>query len=355
MNKTDNSFFDKKDLLGIIKRFCIEGVESVSPLNTGVINDTFVVECVSSKKYILQKLHNIFSFDLFYDNEAVISHLKSNGFLTPVLIYTDEGRPGLKEGEDIWRMMTFIPGRTVSIPSSSLAESAGKMLAGFHKVFLNFDYQFKHKIHGFHDAASSINKLKNTMSLFYDSTNYKQLEGHGRFVQNEYEENRIDFSFFPKRVVHGDPKISNFIFDSEEDRALCMIDFDTVSRDNLVMELGDALRSMCHTREDGSKAFNGDIFSSFIKGYFSSADFLTNTEISAIIKGVQLVTLDLCARYITDAFEENYFKLDHSKYGSLFEQNSKKASDLISFYRGIQKNEEYLAGIIYRSGKKMSI
>ncbi len=352
MNNTDNSFFNERDLFGIVKRFCIEGVDFVNAVNTGVINDTFIVGSSSSnKKYILQKLHDIFSFDLFYDNEAVISHLESHRHVTPGLIYTDEGLPGLTDGSGMWRMMTFIPGRTVIKPNSALAGSSGSILAGFHKIFLNFDYQFKHKIQGFHDTSSSIKKLQKSLSAFNGSDKYKQLEVPGGFVLNEYEENCLDLNDLPQRVVHGDPKISNFIFENTKDKAVCLIDLDTVSRDNLVMELGDAIRSMCHSREAGSPVFNTDIFTSFIEGYFSSADFLTNPEISAIIKGVQLVTLDLCARYINDAFEEKYFKLDHSKYDSLYEQNSKKASDLISFYRETQKNEEYLDGIIYNCSK----
>ena len=146
----------------------------------------------------------------------------------------------------------------------------------------------------------------------------------------------------PLRVVHGDPKISNFIFSSSEDRALCLIDLDTLSSDRIVIDIGDALRSWCQVRGDESTAFDKDIFSAFLQGYILSADFLTKQEISAIIDGVRIVTLDLCARYITDAFQETYFKLDYSKYSSLFEQNSKKASDLIRFYREVQNNEQHL-------------
>jgi Ser/Thr protein kinase RdoA (MazF antagonist) len=347
MNYPDNSFFDEKDLLILTKEFCIEGADSVQPVYTGVINNTFVVGSSSTnQKYILQRLHKIFSFDLLHDIEAVTSHLALNGILTPRLINTRNGLPGIEKGHDIWRMMTYINGRTVIKASCPLAESAGTMLARYHKVFVGFDYKFKHKIPGFHDTESSIKRLISTKSKFSSMEKYKQLEDLIHFVSDQYDKKVFDLSGLPNRLVHGDPKLSNFLFDNTEDKAMCIVDLDTFSNDNVAVELGDAVRSFCHMQDVDSAPFNKDIFAAFIGGYMSAADFLTNREISDIIKGVKYVTLDLCARYITDAYEEKYFKLDSSKYSSLYEQNSVKASNLVSFYNEINKNEQQLNDLV---------
>jgi len=347
MNYPDNSFFDEKDLLILTKEFCIEGADIVHPVYTGVINDTYVVESSSTnQKYILQRLHKIFSFDLLLDIEAVTSRLALNGIMTPRLIYTRNGLPGIEKGQDIWRMMTFIPGRTVSKASCPLAETAGTMLARYHKVFVGFDYKFKHNLPGFHDAESSIKRLISTKSRLSNTEKNKQLEDLIRFVFDQYDKKAFDLSGLPNRLVHGDPKLSNFIFENSEDKAICLVDLDTFSNDNVAVELGDAVRSFCHMQDVDSAPFNKDIFAAFISGYMSAADFLTNQEISDIIKGVKFVTLDLCARYITDAYEEKYFKLDSSKYSSLYEQNSVKASNLVSFYNEINKNEQQLNDLV---------
>ena len=172
------------------------------------------------------------------------------------------------------------------------------------------------------------------------------LEDLINFAFDQYNKESLEFNSLPDRVVHGDPKLSNFLFDKLEDKAICLVDLDTFSNDKIVVELGDALRSICHIQDEESTCFDKDIFTSFINGYLPAADFLTNMEISDIIKGVKFVVLDLCARYITDAYEERYFKLDSSKYSSLFEQNRAKASSLVSFYKEVIKNEQQLNDIV---------
>jgi len=348
MNDPLNSYAGKKDILLLIKKFGIDGPVSINAVNSGVINDTYIVEStVANQKYILQKLHKIFSYNLLYDFEAVTAHLVQNGIITPRLINTAEGLPAaLDEGKAIWRMMTFVPGRTISSGSPETAKSAGELLARFHTALLNFDYKFKHRIEGFHDAETNIEKLKRAVSGNNQPKKYEDLEGLTRFVIDEFESEEFNLSLLPLRVIHGDPKISNFIFDSVEDTAVCLIDLDTVSNCNLAVELGDAIRSWCQVKEGNCYRFDKDIFSAFLEGYFLFAKFLTNQEISAIIDGVKIVTLDLCARYITDAFEEVYFKLDYSRFESLYEQNRIKASNLVSFYREIQTNVNQLNSII---------
>jgi len=348
MSYPDNSFFEEKDLLTLTNEFCIEGADSIKSVDSGFVNNTYVVgSSPTNQKYILQRLHKIFSFDLLYDIEAVTSHLSLNGIITPRLINTRNGLPGIEKGHDIWRMMTFISGRNVSKASPTVAESAGTLLARYHKIFLSFDYKFKHKIPGYHDIDRSIKRLITTKSKFSSMEKDKQLENLIRFVFEQYDKEYFDLSNLPNRVVHGDPKLSNFLFDNTEDSAMCLVDFDTFSNDYVVVELGDAIRSFCHVQDEVDiVTFNNDIFASFIRGYMSEADFLTNGEISDIVKGVKIVTLDLCARYITDAYEEQYFKHDSSKYSSLFEQNSVKASSLASFYSELIKNEQQLNDLV---------
>jgi len=347
MNSSRNSVINIADILLLSGKFNIEKADLAREIGTGVINDTYLVESSSTnEKYILQKLHKIFSFDLIYDFQAVTVHLEKKGILTPKLIYTDEGLPGHDTGSEIWRMMKFIPGRTVSKTNSNLAESAGKHLGEFHGALVGFDYKFKFKIPGFHDIESNIDKLKKTVSDYRQSEKYGQLEVLCDFVFEEYEKAHNDLSHLPERVVHGDPKIGNFIFDISNDSALCLVDLDTVSVDKSVTDLGDAIRSWCHVKRGDSSQFDTEILEAFLGGYFPASDFLTNNEISAIIDGIQLVTLDLSARYITDAFKEKYFKYDSSKYSSLYEQNRLKAANLINFFRETQKNIKQISEII---------
>ena len=347
MNGPGSTFSKKKDILQLANKFGIRGPLSVYAVDGGAINDTYVIEsAVSNDRYIFQKLHKIFSYDILYDFEAVTLCLASSCLLAPMLVRTADGHLGLEIEGDVWRMMTYIPGTTIKQPGPETAKSAGEFLARFHNALESMSYELKHSIPGFHNPELSIKKLKDTLSEVGNHERYNMIKGPAEFVMKEFENINDVAEGLPLRVVHGDPKVRNFIFDESEKEALCLIDLDTVSNDHVIIDIGDALRSWCMVYEDNRAVIDKYIFKSFMEGYFLNAGFLTNKEISAIIDGVKIVTLDLCSRYLTDAFKEEYFKLDFSKYDSLYEQNISKASDLVSFYRDISDNEYELAGIV---------
>ena len=79
--------------------------------------------------------------------------------------------------------------------------------------------------------------------------------------------------------------------------------------------------------------FDLGVYNSALAGYFSTAKFLTTEEKKSIPLGVKLMSLDLATRFVIDAFNQNYFILDSSKYKSLFEQNKKRAENQFEFFK----------------------
>ena len=123
----------------------------------------------------------------------------------------------------------------------------------------------------------------------------------------------------PDRIVHGDPKISNVMFAARSDRALCLIDLDTLARMPVALELGDALRSWCNpATEDAPDArFVRPFYAAAIEGYASAArGLLGPQEWSAIADGTLTITVELAARFCADALRERYFRWDESRYAS---------------------------------------
>jgi len=92
---------------------------------------------------------------------------------------------------------------------------------------------------------------------------------------------------------------------------------------------------LCSRRHDAPPGyeFNMNIYVSALGGYFLTARFLTKEERDAIPHGVKLLTLELAARFVVDAFNENYFVLNSSKYKNLFEQNKKRAENQYEFFQ----------------------
>jgi Ser/Thr protein kinase RdoA (MazF antagonist) len=153
----------------------------------------------------------------------------------------------------------------------------------------------------------------------------------------------------PARIVHGDPQISNFLFNSSGDKAIAMLDLDTMARMPLIADLGDAIRSMTNTGSEdspGAICFNTDYFEAFMRGYMKEAGFINIDELYAIPRGIELITLKLCARFITDAYEQKYFKYDADKYSSLFEQNLQKAKRQLAFYDDFIARRNHATAII---------
>lgn len=72
--------------------------------------------------------------------------------------------------------------------------------------------------------------------------------------------------------------------------------------------------------------FDEDCFKAFMRGYVSTASFLRAQERRSIVEYVLLITLELAARYVTDALNETYFRFDSKRFASLYEQNMVRAS-----------------------------
>jgi Ser/Thr protein kinase RdoA (MazF antagonist) len=131
-----------------------------------------------------------------------------------------------------------------------------------------------------------------------------------------------------RQLIHGDPKFDNFLFVGR--RAVALVDFDTLMRGSVLLDLGDALRSWC--RKDGF-VFDNRLFEEVVEAYRS--EYRPPYTRDQIQSAIALITLELCARYVADAYEESYFNWDQEKYASAREHNTARAKDYFAFYRSV--------------------
>jgi hypothetical protein len=115
-------------------------------------------------------------------------------------------------------------------------------------------------------------------------------------------------------VIHGDLKLSNLLFESASgegrDRAHALVDFDTLMRGTLWMELGDLWRSWCNAAgEDAQRPrFDLEVFAASGEGFAAGYGApLEAVEVESLAAAPERITLELCARFVTDALEEHYF------------------------------------------------
>ena len=132
-----------------------------------------------------------------------------------------------------------------------------------------------------------------------------------------------------ERIVHGDPKISNFIFDPDTGEGVGLVDLDTVASMPIVLELGDALRSWCNPLGEDTRetTFSAPLFRAALGGYSRAApDLLSAEEWRSLPDAALTIALELAARFAADALQENYFGWDPARFESASDHNQVRAA-----------------------------
>ena len=285
---------------------------------SGLINPTWFVRARDGSELVLQRLNPIFPAEVNLDIEAVTRHLFAKGIATPTLVTSRYGKLWLEHDGAVWRALTRIDGVTRdAVESPAQAREAGRVLAEFHRALRDLEHDFRSRL-GVHDTARHLETLRDALDEHRGHRDFAAVRPLAEQVLGLAAELPA-LPPMPDRIVHGDPKISNVMFAARSDRALCLIDLDTLARMPVALELGDALRSWCNpATEDAPDArFVRPFYAAAIEGYASAArGLLGPQEWSAIADGTLTITVELAARFCADALRERYFRWDESRYAS---------------------------------------
>lgn len=120
----------------------------------------------------------------------------------------------------------------------------------------------------------------------------------------------------PVRITHNDTKINNVMIDEETDRAVCVVDLDTVMPGLALYDFGDLARSAtspaAEDERDLSKVvMQMPLFEALAEGYLDAAgEFLLDAEVDHLAFSGRLITLEIGIRFLTDFLEGDvYFKI----------------------------------------------
>ena len=336
----------------IAKQFLPDSDVHISRYGNGRINDTYLVEETSGDRVraILQRLHPIFAFSVLEDTDAITRILEREAMLTPRILPTSTGALGVEDGDDRWRMLSYIDGVTHEMGlTERMAESAGMLVGNFHHVLADSSYAFCHVREGFHDTTAIMQTLSDTLLRFSGTPKHDYLAPIAQAVLREFARDPVlPWSTLPKRVIHGDLKLANIRFD-EEGNAIALLDLDTLGSRSIAIDLGDAARSWCNKSDEGDilgARFDLGIFRAMMGGYAGKAKFLTEGERLSVVPAAMTITLELTARFVTDAFEEKYFRHDAENYTSLYEQNKAKAEAQFALYRDMESKRGDMERVI---------
>lgn len=322
---------------------------AIGPADSGLINRTFVVTDASGSRHILQWVNPLFTRGINEDIEAVTTHIAARGLLTPRLLRTRQGELSVPGVTGHWRMMTFIDGVTLHrATSDAMAGAAGAMLGRFHAAVADFHHPFHHRRPGVHDTARHLAHLRTTLDRRADHPRFGTVAPLGRAILAAADE-LPDLPPLPLRVVHGDPKISNVLFERGSGRALCMVDLDTVSRMPLPLELGDALRSWCNLAGEDTHAteFSPDRFRAALEGHATGAPgLLRPDEIGALVSATRLICVELAARFCADAVNEDYFSWDPERFPGHSEHSEVRAAGQLALALALARQARELHRIV---------
>lgn len=329
-----------KDLLSIVSHFQMQGtVREIKPLGSGLINDTYKVTTAEAgaPDYVLQRInHAIFqNVEMLQSNiEAVTRHIRKKleekgeaDVERKVLhfIPTAEGKTYWYDGENYWRIMTFIPrAKTYETVNPEYSYYAGAAFGNFQAMLADIPDTLGETIPDFHNMEFRLKQLRDAVAA--DAAGRVQ---EVRYFLDEIEKRADEMckaerlyreGKLPKRVCHCDTKVNNMMFD-EDGTVLCVIDLDTVMPSFIFSDYGDFLRSGANTGLEDDKNpdnvnFNMEIFQAFTKGYLESGkSFLLPIEIENLPYAAALFPYMQCVRFLADYINgDTYYKIQYPEH-----------------------------------------
>lgn len=302
---------------------------SLSQISIGHINETYRVDFLD-KVYILQRLNPIFAPEVHFDMVEIGRHLKKAHLDCPDLVLTQKGALWATDTQNrIWRLQTFVPGYIfVAIENKKMCHAAGFLLGQFHMALTDVHYIFRNVRLGIHDLDKHLQGLISALENHKNHVAYPEvLPWAQTLLENAQALPAVQD--IPTRIVHGDPKISNFVFsDPKGHHGRALIDLDTLGHMPLPLELGDALRSWCNPNGEGQGQSFVDLhfFEAGLQGYADAAGtLLTPQECALLPRCVEIISTELTARFLRDVLEERYFGWDRQNYSAAWQHNLVRA------------------------------
>ena len=372
----------KDELIKIAKNFNINGEPiKIEKCNSGHINKTYAVTYKTKeneeKKYILQYVNtNVFPNlpELMtnikkitkYMNEKALEKGENIDRLTLKMIDTLDDNPNSIYNQN-WRMEEFIDNTKtyLTTESTEILTEAGKAAGKFQKHLDGFPAEELYEIiPKFHYTPNRVNQLKEALSNEENKAKRSErfklakeaiefLTDENRINKTNIITNKIQSKEIPLRVTHNDTKLSNILFDKDTDKAVCLIDLDTVMPGTLVYDFGEGLRTGITTakedEQDVSKIY-ADInrFEAFTKGFLSEVkDIITEEEIKLLPLELWMMTYENAIRFLTDYLNGDvYFNVDKD----IENHNLIRSKTQMELLKQIEEKEDEMKGVIKKYG-----
>ncbi len=311
-------------LIAIARQFA-DPIHQLSPLGGGLINDTFLVS-TAAQPFVLQRINRqVFPVpELISTNLAVlaqhIAQKPAQGFelQLPAPISTLSGQPFYLDSQgDFWRALSFIANSYSLQNPRHLHDvrQTGVALAHFHRLCSDLPVQTLHDtLPGFHIAPDYLRHYRHTTAhspVPVDAFCQQFIERH-QAITRDLEQAKQSGEL-TLRVIHGDPKLDNFLFDQHSGNIIGLVDLDTVKPGLVHYDIGDSLRSCCHSADTGQ--FDLALCAAWLEGYLGQVGaFFSAADDRYLYPSIRLIPFELGLRFYTDYLDGNrYFKTTYAQ------------------------------------------
>lgn len=325
--------------------------KDISSLQSGLINSTWRVE-TRGTSYILQKMNDAIFKQPFLIGEnirMISSFLQANYphyfFVKPV--ETKRGSQMLQWENAYYRVFPFVYG-SITFPVLQNASQAFEAAHAFGTFTKNMELFNAANLHitlpDFHNVAlrqlqfnealktGNPGRISACKMMISEIEKYQDITARYQSIAQSDQ--------FLKRVTHHDTKISNVLFD-EKDKAICIIDLDTVMPGYFISDVGDMMRTyLCPVSEEEKDTHKIGIryeyYEAIREGYMSQMhSLLTPFEREHFFYAGKFLIYMQALRFLTD------YLLNDRYYGATYpDQNKVRAHNqlvLLAAYAGLEK------------------
>jgi Ser/Thr protein kinase RdoA (MazF antagonist) len=299
---------------------------------TGLINSTWVLKDKHGTiKYILQRVNNqVFRRpeDIAHNLKIIGSHLAR---LHPDYLFTNPlgSASGetyfLSEDGKYYRIFPYISGsKTLEIVTKpEQAVEAARSFGRFSHLLGDLDPSLlRETLPHFHDLSQRYQQFRDALQTAAEDLRLQAAAEIAFVIDHLHYVHELELlkqsGEFPIRVMHHDTKISNILFDSQ-DKALCVIDLDTVMPGYFISDVGDMMRTylppVSEEEQDLSLiCVRPEYFRAIVSGYLSGMEgSLTSLEQQQFLFAGRFMIYMQAMRFLTDFLKGDVY------YGARYE------------------------------------
>jgi Ser/Thr protein kinase RdoA (MazF antagonist) len=313
-----------------------------TPIGNGNINDTYrlnIEVAGEQKSVLLQRLnHLVFKQpdDVMENTLQVSRHLSAQDYSYQIA----EPLPGLDGfflqndlAGNFWRVFSFLENSFApeGTTDAFIAYEAARAYGAFARALHNFPAEtLAETIPGFHDTdrrweaflkvlkEDPAKRAKNTQPEIEVIFAIKPIFDKISYLKKSGE--------LPLRVAHNDTKASNVLFDRSTQKAIAVIDLDTVMPGTLLSDFGDMVRTFapdCSEDAISSPVLRTDILDALKRGFLEETErFLSKSERENLMLGAAWMVGEQALRFLTDWLAGDvYYKINSPEHNLVRARN----------------------------------